>query len=159
MSQQTFSPEQPFIDLSDEAGKRRTFRRLLLALVATFGGCIAASAFGELPESIAVALALEEEMVAAWKNTLASIVVLALLAGFVWAIYELWAFRASGLPKLLLLVLAPLFLVATTPAVMTPFAEYLRELSCVLMGMVLFMGWATPEIFQSQSQTQGTSVK
>jgi hypothetical protein len=158
MSQQTHSQDSPFIDLSNEAGKRKTFRRLLLGLIATFSGSVLAGIFGTIPESIEIGLALEDEMIAPWKSTLAFILMLILLGVLVWSVYELWNFRESGLLKLLLVAFAPYFLIATTPSVVTPLSDYLTCVSNVLMGMVLLMGWSTPDIFQAQPRTQGSPV-
>ena len=158
MSQQIHTQDEPLIDLSTDAGKRKTFRRLLLALIATFGGSLAASAVGKLPEGIEIALALEDEMIPPWKSTFAFLIALTLLGVLVWSLYELWNFRESGLPKLLLVAFAPYFLIATTPSVVTPLSDNLTCVSYVLMGLVLLMGWSTPDIFQAQPRTQGSPV-
>lgn len=148
--------ESPIIDLSTNDAKKRTFRKLLIALIASVLGAITLGIVYPLPEGLQIAMDLESEMVAPWKTTLALIGALALLGTQAWAIFELWHFKASGLAKLAMATFAPFFLLETGPSVSNPLGFYVESLSSILTGMVLLMGWALPSIFQSEASNVPT---
>jgi hypothetical protein len=136
----------PIIDVSSDDAKKQTFRRLLIGLIFALVGSVALGLFSQLPETIQMAVDLENESVPSWKvyaEGLCSVVLIGLL---VWALYELWHFRSAGLVKLAAVTFAPLFLVQTTPAPSTPFGDYLSGIEGIFEGMILFMGWAFPSI-------------
>lgn len=145
------------VDLSKRDARKQAFRKLLLAMTAAVVGCFALGvfAFGQNPETIQMALDLEYESVPRWKAYIELFVFVVLLCVLVWAIYQLWNFRSSGLSALAVVTFAPLFLVQTTVDVSTPFASYIGTIESVLAGMVLCMGWASPGIFDA---TGGNAV-
>jgi hypothetical protein len=147
----TQEKDKPIIDLSCDGARKQTFRKLLIGLIVAFVGSLSLGLFSSLPETIQMAVDLENESVPPWKvytEVLCTVVLLGLL---VWAIYELWNFRSAGLSKLAVVTFAPLFLVQTTPAPSTPFGDYLYGIESVLGGMILLMGWAFPSILTASA--------
>lgn len=136
----------PLIDLSSDEARKKTFRKLLIGVIAGFVGFLVLGMFSRLPETIQMAVDLENDSVPPWKVYTEGLCAVALLGLLVWAIYELWNFRSAGLSKLAVVAFAPLFLVQTTPSVNSPLPDYLDGIGSVFTGMLLLMGWAFPSI-------------
>jgi len=136
----------PIIDVSSDDARKQTFRKLLIGLIVAFVGSLSLGLFSSLPETIQMAVDLENESVPAWKVYTEILCAVAVLALLVWAIYELWNFRSAGLSKLAVVAFAPLFLVQATPAPSTPFGDYMYGIESLLQGMISLMGWAFPSI-------------
>lgn len=141
----------PLIDFSSDDARKKTFRKLLIGVIASFVGFLVLGMFSVLPETIQMAIDLEKESVPPWKVYTEGLCALALLGLLVWAIYELWKFRSAGLPKLAVVTFAPFFLVETTPSVNSPLPDYLDGIGSVFAGMVLLMGWAFPGILTASA--------
>jgi len=136
----------PIIDVSSDGARKQTFRKLLIGLSVAFVGSLSLGLFSSLPETIQMAVDLENESVPPWKVYTEVLCVVVLIGLLVWAIYELWNFRSAGLSKLAVVTFAPFFLVETTPSVSSPLTDYLDGIGSVFAGMVLLMGWAFPGI-------------
>ena len=147
----TQEEDKPIIDVSSDGARKRTFRKLLIGLILVCVGSLSLGLFSSLPETIQMAVDLENESVPPWKVYTEVLCVVVLVALLAWAIYELWNFRSAGLSKLAVVTFAPLFLVQTTPAPSTPFGDYLYGIESVLEGMILLMGWAFPSILTASA--------
>jgi hypothetical protein len=135
------------IDLSDMESRRRTFRRLLMAFVGLVALGFVLAMFSQLPDSVQMAVAFESEVMPAWRFWVLAIVYIGLFALTVWALVDLWQFRAIGIAKFMTAVFVPEFLVNPLPTVETPLSAYLIGMGHIVTGMVLFMCWTQPELF------------
>ena len=139
--------QKPFLDVSTVAASRKALRQLLCAQAALIVSGMALGYFTEQPETVQMALALEDELVPQWRLILGGLAVLAVIVLYVWGAVELWQFKHAGVGKYLGAAFAPLFLVQATPLVSTGLMDFMSTCDGILAGMVLFMCGTIPGLF------------
>jgi hypothetical protein len=142
---------KPFIDLSSRETSRRTLRTLLKTLLVLFGLWIAVNEVSPLPDFLRAASDQDMKSLPQHRFWMGIVVTLAQLAALVAGIYGLWKYKSEGAVWLAIATYAPVFIAFPMATVEPAAADYIASIGSVVIGMILFLCWTRPDIFEADA--------
>jgi hypothetical protein len=149
---------KPFVDLSSRETSRRTLRTLLKTLLVLFGLWIAVNEASPLPDFLQAASDQDMKSLPQHRFWMGIVVTLAQLAALVAGIYCLWKYKSEGAVWLAIAAYAPVFIAFPMATVEPAAADYIASIGSVVIGMILFLCWTRPDIFEADADTDADAA-
>lgn len=138
----------PFINLSTRETRRRTLRTMLKTVLVLFVLWVVVSWVVPLPQDLQAAADQHMQSLPQYRFWTGVVIGLGLIVSGVAGIYQLWKFKAEGVIWLAFSVYAPAFLAFPVATAESAAAAYLGSLGDIVVGMILFLCWTQPDMFE-----------
>lgn len=145
-----------WLDTSTHAGRQKTLRLLVKVIAALWVAAVAAEFVWSLPEPIETAVNQQWESMTARRFATIAIVLLVISVSSLYGMYRTWRFQSNGPFFVAIGQLCPpaWHFVSASTAV----AAYFWHLAAFCVGMLLFLSWTQPELFDpAPDRTQPSS--
>jgi len=136
-----------WLDTSTQEGRRKTLRMLVKAVVGLWVAAIAIELLWGLPEDVRTAVDRQWDSMTSRQVWTMGIMLVVISCSSIYGIYRTWRFQSDGPFFFAIGQFCPpawKFASASTPA-----ADYFWHLATACVGMLLFLCWTQPDVFDT----------
>lgn len=149
---------QPWYDISTREDRRRVLRTLIKVIAALIVLCMVSDLWWPLPESLEQAVTQQLDALPKRKFWIGMTIGYGLLGFALLGLWQLWNFRPHGATFVAMYVFFPPFFVFPVAYTYAPPAGYFNDLASLATGMLLFLCWTQPDVFEPEPQANAPTT-